>query len=328
MKRDTLGGRVGSNGWASGLEIRQLRAFLAVVQEGTVSRAATTLGLAQSTVSEALAALDRALGAQTVHRKRGAQHTTLTAAGEALLPHARRTLEALEAAHLSVASVTRSAKARVEVVANESVSTYLLPPVLGALRKNWPRTRFAVSIETCATIRERVAAGRCDLGLLLEEDRTTSQTDSQSPIHDGTVERHDLRRDLQLIIFGGSKHPLTRGGRPRPIGRDALGEFPMFVPDAAGDFHDLLLGYFAADGLRGPRLEAAGTIEGVRRGVAGDPSALGVLPHYALTDDLKVGRAYALTVMPSPPRMQLVALLPPQPASRHPAIAELLERLR
>ena len=70
----------------SALEVRQLRAFLALVDHGSVSAAALALGLAQSTVSEALAALERAVGAPIVLRRRGAQPTALTAAGEALLP--------------------------------------------------------------------------------------------------------------------------------------------------------------------------------------------------------------------------------------------------
>ena len=291
-----------------------------------MSRAAAILGLTQSTVSEALAALDRALGTPTVHRTRGARRLTLTAAGEALLPHARRALQELEAAHLSVASVTRSARARVEIVANESVSTYLLPSTLGDLRKIWPRTSFVVSIETCATIREHVAAGLCDLGLLLEDERTDASP--RSPTRAPYAERHEVRTNLPLIIFAGSKHPLMRSGRTRPIGRDALSEFPVFVADATGEFYDLLLGYFVADGLKGPRLEPTGTIEAVRRGVADDPSALGVLPHYALADDLRLGRVHALTVSPAPPSLRLVALLPLTGTARHPAISEVLDRLR
>ncbi|HEY4592317.1 MAG TPA: LysR family transcriptional regulator, partial [Thermoanaerobaculia bacterium] len=77
-------------GWSSGLELRHLRAFVALVDHGSMTAAAQALGMAQSTVSEAMAALDRTLGTPAVARRRGARGHPLTPAGRALLPHARR----------------------------------------------------------------------------------------------------------------------------------------------------------------------------------------------------------------------------------------------
>ncbi len=247
MKRAAQPRRVGVSGREFDLDVRQLRTFLAVVEHGTLSRAAIALGLAQSTVSEALAALDRTLGVPTVLRKRGAPRLTVTKAGQALIPHAQRALEAIEAVRLSVVSATRAASARVEVIANESVTTYLLPPVLGALRKSWPRTRFDISIATCAGIRMQIAAGRRDVGLLLEEERSDPRARGKRT-HE-TAERNELRSDLELVVFAGAQHPLVRQRRVR---RAALSEFPIFISDAVGDFHNMLVGYFRADGAKKP----------------------------------------------------------------------------
>jgi Bacterial regulatory helix-turn-helix protein, lysR family len=70
------------------------------------------LELAQSTVSEAVAALERSLGAQLVVRARGGDGARLTEAGEALVPHARGILAAVDHAHAAIAGATRSARAR------------------------------------------------------------------------------------------------------------------------------------------------------------------------------------------------------------------------
>src|SRR5262245_27670518 len=136
-------------GRAAGLEVRQLRALVALVDHGSVTAAARALGVAQSTVSEALSALERALGACVLVRRRGAAGGALTPAGGALLPYARGVLAALEEGQAAVAAVARDARASVEVLANESVSTYLLPGALGALRRRWPHTRFAVTVGAC-----------------------------------------------------------------------------------------------------------------------------------------------------------------------------------
>ena len=153
----------------SGLEIRQLRAFVALADAKRVTAAAGALGLAQSTVSEALAALERSIGAPLVLRQRGGHGLELTEAGRALLPHARKILAAVNDAHVAMAATTSRARANVDIVANESVSSYLLPDILPMLRQRWPGTRFTVSVATCAGVRDGVASGAFDVGLLLAE---------------------------------------------------------------------------------------------------------------------------------------------------------------
>lgn len=333
LGKDGEGESIGANGWSSTLEVRQLRAFLAVVAHGSVSGAAVGLGLAQSTVSEALAALDRAVGAQTILRRRGAHETTLTDAGKTLLPHARRVLQELDAVHLAIAGVAHEANASVDVVANESVSTFILTPALGVLRKRWPNTRFAVTVATCANVRAGVAEGQYNIGFLLEDhDGTAGHADGMQVRHpvrhpDGSAMGIVIASDVPLVIFAGSKHPLVRGARRGGLPRDAIASFPMFVADAAGDFHELIRRYFAADGLPGPRLEPVGSIDGVKRGVDADGSALGILPLYAVAEDLRSGRVRPLELSPVPPRMQLMALLPAASGGRHPALTELIEQL-
>lgn len=319
-------GRPAGGGRTSAFEVHQLRALVALVDHGSVSRAATALGLAQSTVSEALASLDRAAGTPTVVRKRGRHGVRLTPAGEALLPHARRVLAQLEEAHLALAGVTHHAQSRVAVIANESISTYLLPQALGALRRVWPNTSFAVSVGTCDAVRAGLAAGQADLGLLLEgEDSPVAPREDSTPSAGRAGGRLELAAGLPLVVFAGPEHALARP-QSIPLRRSALGAYDMFVSDAAGDLHQLLRRYFAEDGLPGPRLEASGTIEGVKRGVTADPAALGLLPRYAVAEELSRGRWIALSLDPPPPRLRLIALLGHSPP--HPAIADLLDSMR
>jgi DNA-binding transcriptional LysR family regulator len=74
-------------------------------------------------------------------------------------------------------------------------------------------------------------------------------------------------------------------------------------------------------------LEPAGSIEAVKRSVMASPLALGVLPEYALVDELRAGLAQEVRVRPALPRVRLEARLA---GSRplHPAAAELVEELR
>jgi DNA-binding transcriptional LysR family regulator len=302
------------SGWA-GLEIRHLRALVALVDSGSMTAAAQALGMAQSTVSEAMSALDRTLGTPAVARRRGARGSDLTAAGRALLPYARCVLVALEDAQTAVAAVTREARAVVDIVANESVSTYLLPEALPVLRQRWPGTRFSVTVATCQAARDGLAQGRYDVGFLLAAAAEAGAREGGLPL-----------ANVRLVLFCGAEHPLAPPGNV-PVPRSRLAPFRIFTSDSSGDFHALLHGFFHADGLPGPRLEASGTIDAVKRSVLADRLALGVLPDYAVAEDLRNGRMRALPVRPSLPRLRLAAhLCGVRPTG--PAAADLVEVLR
>lgn len=76
-------------------EVRQLRALLAVVDEGTFTGAADVLGVSQASVSRSVAALERALGARVLRRT--TREVALTAVGARVVGHARRVVEEVAA---------------------------------------------------------------------------------------------------------------------------------------------------------------------------------------------------------------------------------------
>jgi DNA-binding transcriptional LysR family regulator len=307
----------------SGLEIRQLRVFVALVESKRVTAAAGMLGLAQSTVSEALAALERSLGAPLVLRQRGSHGVELTETGRALVPHARKILAAVNDAHVAMAATASRSVANVDIVTNESVSSYLLPNILPGLRRRWPRTRYTVSVATCAGVRDGVAGGAFDVGLLLAEPKTADDAARRPASPIPFTDRRVVLPGVPLVVFASGSHPLVRGVPQGHVGHSALCGYPLFVSDAAGDFHDLVHHFFRRDGGDGPVIEASGSIEGVKKAVFADPRAIGLLPVYAVTDELRTATIVRVNVRPAPPRMRLDALLS-RARARHPSVEELL----
>lgn len=310
-------------GWALGLELRHLRAFVTLVDQGSMTSAARVLRVAQSTISEAMAALERALGTRAVTRKRGVHSVALTPAGEALLPYARAVLASLEDAQVAVAAVARDVRTSVEIIANESVSTYLLPRALGALRERWPNTRFAVTVGMCPRITEGLATGRFDVGLMLQTARCEPAGRSEEPVQVG----HVPLTEVALAVFSGAGHPLAAEAGGSEIPRDRLAPYTIFVSDAKGYFYELLRDFFHADGTSAPRLEPTGSVEAVKRSVVTNPLALGVLPAYALAEELRIGQLHALSLRPGLPRVRLEGRLYRTRPPTHPAVAELIEVL-
>jgi len=315
------------SGWALDLELRQLRAFVMLVEQGSMTAAARALGVAQSTVSEAVAALERALGTRAVARRRGVHGVALTPAGEALLPYARSVLAALEDAHVAVASVAHDVRASVEVVANESVSTYLLPRALGELRERWPNMRFAVTVGMCPSITKGLATGRFDVGLMLQTGGCASANVAGGSGPAVAPSGGLLLTEVPLVVFSGARHPLLPRATGAQVPLDRLAPYTVFVSDARGHFFDLLRDFFRSDGMPGPRLEPTGSVEAVKRSVATNPLALGVLPAYALAEELRTGLLRALSLRPGLPPVRLEAMLYRARPPVHPAVAELLRVL-
>jgi DNA-binding transcriptional LysR family regulator len=310
---------------ASNLQLRQVEAFVALVENGTVTAASQALGLAQSTVSEAIASLERELGTELIAHKRGTHTVALTPAGKVLLPRAREVLTAVEKTYAAVAEAAVSARGVVNIVANESVSTYVLSQVLATIRRRWRNTQFAISVAPCPEVREGVRGGAFDLGLLLTSANRKLPAKS-SPADAKWLQSEQVVAPLiPLVMFSVPTHPLARSDSRVPVRRSALDLFPVFVSDAIGEYRALLERFFREDDLPRPRLESTGSIEGVKAGVFTDARALGILPAYAVAKEVQTGRVVPLNLFPVLPPMQIVALLGSRAV--HPSTKELLEEM-
>ena len=114
----------------------QVRAFLATVEEGSLSAAARALGQTQPTLSRQVAALERDLGVQLFQRGQGTM--TLTDAGIALLDHVRAMGEAAARLSLSASGQSQDIEGHVSITATDMMATYSLPPVLTQLHDKAP----------------------------------------------------------------------------------------------------------------------------------------------------------------------------------------------
>jgi DNA-binding transcriptional LysR family regulator len=112
------------------------RTFLAVIEQRSLSGAARALGLTQPTIGRHVDALEQAVGFQLFTRS---QHGLApTQAAQELRPYAEA-LAATAASLLRVASAERGAvRGAVRVTASETVGAEVLPPILTALREQYP----------------------------------------------------------------------------------------------------------------------------------------------------------------------------------------------
>ena len=271
------------------VELRHLRVFLEVVETGTHKRAARMLDISQSTVSETLTSLERAIG--TPLFRKTSKGSVLTAAGEVVVTYARRALALVNELTNELLSVSNTTNATFIVATVESLATYVLPPRLSALRTQWPAAHVEVVSSTCAEIHEGVAAGKYDVGLVLEAETGKDQTSSLAK--------------GRLVVVASPAHALA--GKRTTL--DQLREFDFYTSDLGGSFYHIFRHYFGASQLAPPRLQAVGTTEGVKRAIMVNGLALGLLPAHAVIDELSNGILQEVGIRPPLPGLELRMVL-------------------
>jgi LysR family transcriptional regulator, carnitine catabolism transcriptional activator len=146
------------------MDERRLRYFLAVVEDGGVTRAARRLHIAQPSLSQALRTLEHELGAELFHRVgRGLR---LTAAGEALVGPARQALRTFDAARAAVGEVGELVAGTLQIAALATLAVDPLSALVGRFRREHPGVVVRVRApESAAAVSTLVRAGECELGL-------------------------------------------------------------------------------------------------------------------------------------------------------------------
>lgn len=171
------------------IEFEDLRVFLAAAQHGSFGRAAGALGLAQPSVSNRIAVLERRLGQPLFSRStRGA---TMTPAGERLLPHARRALQVMEDAQ--AAARTTHYLSPIRVVLSASYTAVLLPAVVDAFEST--DRPLSVSYDHGPNIIRAIATGEADIGFVAPGPHPASvvvRSLGASPVVAATTPDHPL----------------------------------------------------------------------------------------------------------------------------------------
>ena len=123
---------------------KQLRAFVATVKLGTLTRAAESLFLSQPSISLQIKALERELGTRLLERTR--RRITVTDAGEILYDLARPLIEGMDTLDRDFHARTRGVQAgKLTVAAGTSTIHYLLPDIVHAYREQYPAVQLQLA---------------------------------------------------------------------------------------------------------------------------------------------------------------------------------------
>ncbi|MSR63465.1 MAG: LysR family transcriptional regulator [Planctomycetes bacterium] len=147
--------------------LRQLECVVALAEHLSFRKAAEACFISQPALSLQLQQLERVLGTQLFERDR--RRVLLTPAGSELLPHARAALHAIDGFVHAAATLRDPLAGTLRLGVIPTVAPYVLPGVIGVLRKRFPKLRLLLREDQTAHLVAQVQEGKLDLALLALE---------------------------------------------------------------------------------------------------------------------------------------------------------------
>ena len=210
------------------MDIAALKAFVAVAESGSFSRAAETVFLTQPAISKRIAALEAELGTSLFDRI--GRKVQLTEAGKALLGRAHTILIEVEDARRSITNLSGEISGTLAMAASHHIGLHRLPNALKAYNHRYPDVqldlKFMDSEGACAAIEH----GDLELGVVTLPEHASA----------------DLRTikiwDDPLEIVVGVDHPLAKEKTIKPI---TLLNYPAILPGPGTITRELILSALA-----------------------------------------------------------------------------------
>ncbi len=259
---------------AEGVTLDQLAIFVSVADHGGFSAAARALKRAQSAMTYGVQNLELQTGTELFDRS--SYRPTLTAAGVALLPRARRVLEAASAFRKQALNLTEGIETRLIIAVDVYVPHALLLHALKAFRARFPLIDVTIMRQTMQATIQSLRDERANLGVIVDPPGRTALEDFERVIC-GAV---------QSIRVAAADHPLAK--IPGPIGEEQLRDHMQVLlsadPEATGADD---LGAYAVNRWRVNDLE-------LRHRMILEGLGWGGMPAHLVEADIEAGRLVAL----------------------------------
>jgi len=142
-------------------DLRQLRAFVAVVEEGSFTLAARRLFVTQSAVSHSLRTLEEQLSCKLLDRT--GKKVAVTVEGELLLKRCKRVIYELDQASRDLDGLRRWGQTRIRIGAPHSLCHFMIPSVLREFRDCFPRCEPVIEAGDTTLLLDRLTGADLDL---------------------------------------------------------------------------------------------------------------------------------------------------------------------
>ena len=250
------------------LELTDLRYFIAVAEEGHVTRAAERLGMQQPPLSTRIKLLEAKLDVQLFRRK--ARGMELTDAGQALFQDAKDVMQRLDRAVESANSVARGLKGQLRIgIAPTAPFHPFVPRNIRAFRSEYPDISVSISEGLSNEVQRELVQKRIDVAFV----RVATMADLDLTVH--------LLFEEPLIAALPKAHRLARGRRDAlPSLRSLEGDaFVLYGPPGTGLYDETMracanAGFSPTIGQHAPRIASTLGFVAAGMGVALVPDSM------------------------------------------------------
>ena len=197
------------------MELHQLRAFIAVAESGTFSRAALRLSTTQPMLSRKIRQLEEELGTELFHRN--GRGVVLSEAGKLLEQYARGMLESAQSATTAIQALGLSPVGQVVIGMPSSIATVLAVDLVQEFRQSFPNVSLKIMEGYSGHVVEWLTAGRLDVAVLYDSPGLKVNTLRTDPVLTD-----------ELFLIGAFNDRARLGAGPVPVMR--LAQLPLVLP--------------------------------------------------------------------------------------------------
>ncbi len=257
------------------MELHKLRIFATIARLGSFTRAAERLHMTQPTVSQQLAMLEIAVGAQLIERS--TRRVYLTPAGDVLLGYAERLVALADEAIRATRDAAGLADRTLRLGVGHTLAIYLLPGALSRYRALYPDHAVRISVGNTAQLLALLAANAIDLALV------------GSPAVHVDVSAEPFMHDRLVVIVASGDDWASRAVIPLGDLRDRI----LLTREPGSALHATVERLLGADYLASDAVIQLGETEGIKRSVE---AGLGValIQRIAVQREVAAGSLIAL----------------------------------
>jgi len=260
------------------MEIRQLRAFVAIAESGTFTAGAVRVHITQAAVSMQIRQLETETGAKLFIR--APRNVILTEAGEKLLERARHILLEHDAALEEIAEFAGAKRGRLRIgSASAGVTAEFLPRILKDVRKHYPNADISVTSGTSDALVQQILAAEVDIAFV------------SLPVEARGIHTERLNED-QLVAITSPRHALAR---QRTVSPYALAGERLILGERGGNTRRLLDEFFAQAGVKPTVAMELSRQAAIKRMVEED-MGVGVVPLQSVREEVEKGRLVRLWI--------------------------------
>lgn len=253
------------------MNLSQLKAFLAVAQDGSFSRAAEKLYLTQPAVSKQIQALEEALGMRLFDRV--GRSILLTEAGNILRDHAHIVFQTLEEARETITQLRGLQRGHLRISAASTIGTYMLPQPLGELKAQFPGIEISLAITNKARVVQQVLNHEVELGFV------------GPPVEPAELEREEYLLDELVLILA----PTHRLAREESVGVAELAEEVFILREQGSGTREIMEEELGRVHVSLKKAMELGSTEAIKQAVAAN-LGVSIVSKFAISLEILQGR--------------------------------------